>query len=183
LRVITEKSFGYPVPVKLRIGTQALYVHGRIDRIETAGQKAIIRDLKTARAHSRTGAEAEPTPALDVQIAVYGLIAELLSQEWKLPQRIEAGYAYFGRPSGERLFGADFQTVLKPAANQWLQTAINLLTERQFPRTPNKEDCSYCSFKAVCGEDVYSRATLLLSQSSGALTAFANLKMVLMEEP
>jgi hypothetical protein len=36
---------------------------------------------------------------------------------------------------------------------------------------------------AVCGENVYSRATLLLSQSSGALTDFANLKMVLPQEP
>jgi len=40
-----------------------------------------------------------------VQIGVYGLIAELLAKEWRLPQQIEAGYAYLGRPSGERLFG------------------------------------------------------------------------------
>ena len=181
-RVITEKSFGYPVPVELRIGTKVLYVHGRIDRIEIAGQKATIRDLKTARAHPRIGAEAEPTPALDVQIAVYGLIAELLAQQWKLPQSIEAGYAYFGRPSGERLFGPDFQTALKPAATKWLETASNVLAERKFPRTPNKEDCSYCPFKAVCGEDVYSRATLLLGESSGALKDFAALKMVLPQD-
>src|SRR5262249_42070601 len=159
-RVITETSFGYPASAELRIGTKALYLRGRIDRIEIAGQKAIIRDLKTARAHPRTDSEAEPTPALDVQIAVYGLIAELLAREWKLQQQIEAGYAYFGRPSGERLFGADFKTVLKPAAMKWLETATNLLTERQFPRTPNNEDCSYCPFKPVCGEGVYSRATL-----------------------
>jgi hypothetical protein len=112
-----------------------------------------------------------------VQIAVYGLIAELLAEEWKLPQQIEAGYAYFGRPSGERLFGGDFQTALKPAASKWLETAANLLTERQFPRTPNKDDCRYCHFRPVCGDGVYDRANLLLGNSSGAVADFAALKM------
>ena len=97
-------------------------------------------------------------------------------------QRTRHGYAYFGRPSGERLFGPDFQTALKPAATKWLETASNVLAERKFPRTPNKEDCSYCPFKAVCGEDVYSRATLLLGESSGALKDFAALKMVLPQD-
>ena len=177
MRVITETSFGYPTPAELRIGTKVLYVHGRIDRIEIAGNKSIIRDLKTARAHPRTGKETEASPALDVQIAVYGLIAELLAREWQLPQQIEAGYAYVGRPSGERFFGADFQTALKPAASKWLETAADLLSERQFPRTPNKDDCRFCHLQPVCGDEVYSRATLLLNEGSGAVAKFAALKL------
>jgi len=177
MRVLTETSFGYPAPAALRIGTKVLYVLGRIDRIEIAGKKATIRDLKTARAHPRIGKEAEASPALDVQIAIYGLIAELLAKQWQLPQQIEAGYAYFGRPSGERLFGADFQTTLKPAASQWLETAADLLSEKQFPRTPNKDDCRYCHLQPVCGDGVYNRATLLLNQSTGAVAKFAALKM------
>jgi hypothetical protein len=137
----------------------------------------MIRDLKTARARPRTGKEAEPNPGLDLQIAVYGLIAGLLAKEWNLPPQIEAGYAYFGRPSGERAFGADFQTVLKPAAIKWLETAANLLTERQFPRTPNNDDCRFCQFQPVCGDGVYTRANLLLGNASGAVADFAALKM------
>ena len=67
------------LPPSFGSARRLLYVHGRIDRIEIAGQKAIIRDLKTARAHPRIGKEAKPSPGLDVQIAVYGLIAELLA--------------------------------------------------------------------------------------------------------
>ena len=176
-RVVTETSFGYPAPVELRVGAKTLYLHGRIDRIEIAGRKALIRDLKTARARPRIGKEADPNPGLDVQIAVYGLIAELLAKDWKLPKQIEAGYAYFGRPNGERVFGADFQTLLKPAANKWLEIAAGLLAERQFPRTPNSEDCAYCCFRPVCGDAVYNRASLLLGDAAGATLEFAKLKM------
>ena len=117
-RVITETSFGYPDPAELRIGTKLLYLRGRIDRIEIAGQESgHSRSQDGARPSPRMGKEAEPSLGLDVQIGVYDLIAELLAKEWKLPLQIEAGYAYFGRPSGERLFGADFQTALKPAAS------------------------------------------------------------------
>ena len=181
-RVVTETTFGYPVPVQLRAGTNLLHARGRIDRIEITGQKAVIRDLKTGRAYPRIGAQANPDPGLDVQIAVYGLIGELLASEWKLPKYIEAGYTYFGRPSGERAFGEDFQTLLKPAANKWLEIAASLLAGRQFPRTPNSEDCRYCCFRPICGDTVYGRANVLLANSSGPIGDFAALKMVESQE-
>jgi hypothetical protein len=181
-RVVTEKSFGYPLPIELRAGTQVLYLHGRIDRIEIAGQNAVIRDLKTARARPRLGRETNPDPGLDVQIAVYGLIAELLAKDWQLPKQIAVGYAYFGRPSGERLFGKDYQTLLKPAASKWLEIAAGLLTERQFPRTPNADDCRYCLFQPVCGDGAYNRANLLLDKASGAVANFAALKLTPVED-
>jgi PD-(D/E)XK nuclease superfamily len=176
-RLVTEKAFGYPKAVPLPIGTKLLHLRGRIDRIEMGGQKAVVRDLKTARAHPRIGKEANPDPGLDIQIALYGLIAEILADKWKLPKHVEAGYAYFGRPSGERVFGPDFQTLLKPAAAKWLEIAVSLLTERQFPRTPNQDDCMYCCFRPVCGDEVYARASGLLANSSGPLADFASLKM------
>jgi RecB family exonuclease len=175
-RVVTETTFGYPVPVQLRVGNKLLHARGRIDRIEITGEKAAIRDLKTGRAYPRIGKQENPDPGLDVQIAVYGLIAELLASEWKLPKQIEAGYAYFGRPGGERAFGDDFQTLLKPAANKWLEIAVGLLAERQFPRTPNSEDCRYCCFRPVCGDAAYGRASVLLANSSGSIRDFAALK-------
>jgi hypothetical protein len=114
---------------------------------------------------------------LDIQIAIYGLVAELLAKKWNLPKQIEVGYAYFGRPSGERVFGQDFQTLLKPAATKWLEIAVDLLTDRQFPRTPNQDDCTYCCFRPVCGDTVYSRASVLLGEATGAALEFAKLKM------
>ncbi len=171
--VLTEKSFGDPDPVELRFGTNVLYLRGRIDRIEIAGHKAVIRDLKTARAYPRVGTAVDPDPGVDLQIAVYGLVAEVLAKEWKLPKNIEAGYAYLG---GERFFD-DFQTVLKPAGIKWLEISAGLLNERQFPRTPNKEDCSYCPFQPVCGEEVYDRVRSLLNNSTGAVADFSGLKL------
>ena len=119
------------------------------------------------------GKAADPDPAVDLQIAVYGLIAELLAKEWKLPKKIEVGYAYLG---GARFF-EDFQTVLKPAGIKWLEIAAALLNERQFPRTPNTDDCTYCPFKPVCGEGVYDRARAQLNNSTGAVADFASLKL------
>jgi RecB family exonuclease len=175
--LVTEKPFGYPKAVPLPIGTKVLHLRGRIDRIEISGQKTVVRDLKTARAHPRIGKEANPDPGLDVQIALYGLITEILADEWKLPKRVETGYAYFGRPSGERVFGPDFQTLLKPAAARWLEIAASLLAQKQFPRTPNSKDCDYCCFRPVCGDAVYARASVLLANSSGPLADFAALKI------
>jgi CRISPR/Cas system-associated exonuclease Cas4 (RecB family) len=64
-----------------------------------------------------------------------------------------------GRLSGERLL-AQTSDRLKPAASKWLETAANLLTERQFPRTPNSKDCDYCCFKPVCGDGAYNQSLL-----------------------
>ena len=171
--VLTEKSFGYPVPVELRLSTNVLHLRGRIDRIEITENKAVIRDLKTARARPRVGNATDPDPAVDLQIAVYGLVAERLTKEWKLPKQIEVGYAYLG---GARFFD-DFQTTLKPAGIKWLEIAAGLLNERQFPRTPNKDDCTYCPFKPVCGDGVYDRARVQLNNSTGAVADFAALKL------
>ena len=173
----TEKKFGWSVPVELQVGTKRLYVRGRIDRIDVKGQQTIIRDLKTGRAHLRLRNEAGPDPALDIEIAVYGLVAELLAQEWKTPQRIGAAYAYCGRGSAERSFSDDFHEVLKPAATKWLEIAAGLLEARHFPRTPNSQECTYCSFRPVCGEAAYERATALLANAEGALRDFATLKI------
>ena len=176
--VLTEKNFGDPVPVELRFGNKVLYLRGRIDRIEITKHKAVIRDLKTARARPRVGNATDPDPGVDLQIAVYGLVAELLATEWKLPKKIEAGYAYLG---GARFF-EDFQTVLKPAGVKWLAIAAGLLNERQFPRTPNQDECRYCPFKPVCGDGVYDRARVQLNNSMGAVADFAALKLTASEK-
>jgi len=173
--VASEKVFGRPTPVTLG----SFHLRGRIDRIDIENGRALIRDLKTGRAHPRFGKQAGPDPELDVQIALYGLVAGQLAGDWNIPERIAAAYAYFGRGGGsERSFRQDFHEALQPAAGTWLEVAARLLTERLFPRTPHKDDCTYCPFRPVCGDGAQDRAAALLAGADGVLTDFAALKGV-----
>jgi hypothetical protein len=147
-----------------------------------AGGRSLVRDLKTGRAHPRIGKEADPQPALDVQLAVYGLVARALAAEWEIPREIAAAYTYVGGGFGERDFREDFEEALVPAAAEWLGTAAGLLAERLFPRTPDERDCAYCAFRPVCGEGAHPRARGLLAGAGGILRRFASLKSVEEEE-
>lgn len=172
-----ERTFGERIPVELRTAAGSLHLRGRIDRIDVEGRTSLVRDLKTGRAYFRVGKQAAPDPALDLQIAIYGLVAGLLADEWKIPKRIAAAYAYFGRGGAvERSFRKDFHETLEPAAQKWLDVAARLLAERLFPRTPTAEDCTYCCFRPVCGDAVYDRASALLAGAEGVLADFAALK-------
>jgi RecB family exonuclease len=176
--IAAERAFGEPNPIELQASGKSLYLRGRIDRIDVDRGKALVRDLKTARPRLRVGKEAEPQPGIDLQIAAYGMVTELLAEEWKVPKRIAVAYAYFGRGAGaERPFRDDFDETLEPAARQWLGIAAGLLEERLFPRTPNPKDCDYCSFRPVCGEEVYERARGLLAEAEGVLADFASRKL------
>ncbi len=176
-----ERPFGVPVPVELPTGGRSLFVRGQIDRIDVDGPSTLVRDLKTGRAHPRVGKKAAPDPALDIQIAVYGLVAQHLATEWQIPPRISAAYAYVGRGADERAWRDDFHKVLEPAAREWLAIAAELLAERSFPRTPDVDDCTYCCFRPVCGDGVYARAARLLAAGTGALARFRAIKNVKLE--
>ena len=165
------------IPVELPLGEHSLFVRGRIDRIDVEGLRTLVRDLKTGRAHPRIGKAKDPDPGLDVQIAIYGLVAQTLADEWKIPKQVAVAYAYIGRSGAvERVYGKDFHTVLEPAARHWLAVAAGLLAGRQFPRTPNADDCTYCCFRPVCGETGYARAAALLADADGVLVDFGALK-------
>jgi len=175
--VDVERGFGRPAPVALALGDRTLYVRGRIDRLDVAGDITLVRDLKTGRPYPRLGRDRDPAPGLDLQLGVYGLVVKAMAREWRVPTRVAAAYAYFGRRgSDERAFPDDFDGVLAPAALEWLGVAAGLLAERAFPRTPDAGDCVYCAFRPVCGESVYERAGMLLAGTEGALARFAELK-------
>jgi hypothetical protein len=180
--VAVERSFGRPVPVQISLGARSLYVRGQIDRIDVAHDHILVRDLKTGRAHPRIGDESQPDPVLDIQIAVYGIVARLLASEWQLPTRIASAYTYVGRGADERAWRDDFQTVLEPAARGWLAIAADLLAERVFPRTSDPNDCTFCHFRPVCGGDVYERARRVLRTGGGVLARFGALKSAEDEE-
>jgi RecB family exonuclease len=177
--VAAERGFGRPQAVRLETGAGPLFVSGRIDRIDVEGARTLVRDFKTGKAHRRVGKEREADHGLDVQLAVYGLVTRTLAAEWSVPGAVGAAYAYFGRGvAAERDWRADFDATLEPAARGWLGTAVTLLAERVFPRTPDPDDCEWCPFQPVCGEDVYERAARLLRGAAGGLGALAALKRV-----
>src|SRR5262249_12328857 len=146
----------------LKLGWHTLHVRGYIDRIDVEDRKTLVRDLKTGRAKSRVAALALPNPILDVQIALYGMVAKALSEKWKIPKEVQVAYAYASpRGDRERAFRDDFGN-LEAAAKGWLSVAAGLLKEHSFPRTPNEDDCRYCVFQPVCGNDARARAVAVL---------------------
>src|SRR3989454_7798231 len=174
--VAAEQSFGQPDPIELALGSRSLFLRGRIDRLEVADQQAVVRDLKTGRAHPRTGKEVGPDHLRDVQIAVYGLVARQLARQWGVPARVGAGYVYVNRGVEERAWLGDFQTTLEPDAREWLDVAAGLLEARAFPRTSREEDCAFFAFAPRCGDTVYDRAAAILATGAGPLPRLAALK-------
>lgn len=172
-----EKPFGWADdPVALTVGKRQLFVHGSIDRLDVEGDTVLVRDVKTGKAHPRTGDEQGPVPVLDVQVGLYGLVLSKMAGTWKLPARVAVAYEYVGRGEGRREFVADYE-VLARATMNWLKTATALLAEGRFPRTPNADpDCRYCSFLPVCGDEGAARAPQVLANSTGALALFQTLK-------
>jgi len=173
--VAVERGFGRPVPVRIDCGGRSLFVRGRIDRIEIGGDRTLIRDLKTGRAHPRRGREADPDPVLDIQVAIYALVARGLAAEWGVPDRVRAGYTYVGSGADERAWD-DFHQALEPAARQWLGLLAELLEARAFPRTPDPADCRYCHFRPVCGDGAAERALRVLAGGDRLLGRFGALK-------
>jgi RecB family exonuclease len=173
--VAVERGFGRPAPVELSVGGRSLFVRGRIDRLDVDGDRILVRDLKTGRSHPRRGKEVAPDPVQDIQLAVYGLVAARSADVWGLPAKVAAAYTYVGRGADERAFRNDFHETLEPAALEWLGVAIDLLSGRTFPRTPNADDCRYCRFRAVCGDGVYERAAEVLT-ATASLDSFRALK-------
>jgi RecB family exonuclease len=174
--VAVERPFGWTAPVELPAGARTLFVRGRIDRIDVERGVTLVRDVKTGRPKFRIGAEAGPTPTLDVQLAIYGLAAARLAAEWGVPDRIAAAYVYVGRAPDERSWRDDFHQTLEPAAREWLALAADLLAARAFPRTPVEKDCEWCPFTAVCGPGVYERSARLLAAGDPLMLRFARFK-------
>jgi RecB family exonuclease len=174
--VAVERSFGRPAPLELSVDGRTLFVRGQIDRIDVDGTRTLVRDLKTGRAHPRLGKEAGPSPTLDIQLAVYALVTAQLASDWRVPRQVGAAYAYINRGANERAWRDDFHGTLEPAARQWLAVAADLLEARAFPRTTDANDCRYCRFRPVCGENVHERAGRVLAGDVGVLARFSALK-------
>jgi len=174
-----ERAFGYAEEVALRIGKRRLFVRGFIDRIDVEGSVTLVRDLKSGKAHPRKGREEGPTPSVDLQIGLYGLVAQEMASRWKVPKRVHVAYVYAdGRSGHERAFRDD-DDLLEAATQEWLGVSEGLLSEGVFPRTPDPSDCGYCSFTPVCGPQAPERALRCIETTkSKAVAQFVGLKVV-----
>lgn len=174
-----ELGFGQAPPLQLPADGVTLHVHGFIDRVDVEGGVTVVRDLKSGRSHPRRGDEADPTPDRDVQLGLYALATRALASAWKVPEKVVAAYVYAsGRGEvEERAFRVD-PAALEAATARWLATAGHLLSERAFTATPDREDCTFCPFRPLCGEATVARARAgLEDEEDGALGRFRALKL------
>ena len=163
--VASEQSFGEPRAVALRVGKHKLWVRGRIDLLEVQDKTTVVRDIKTGKVKPRGGKIAGPTPTIDAQLGLYAAVTKKLASEWGVPDRIEVAYVHTNDQEGrERAFADDYAD-LEAATQGWLETAVALLQDSAFPRTPNADDCGYCSFKPLCGLGAQTRAVSLLADA------------------
>jgi hypothetical protein len=167
-----ELPFGYDAPLALDAGGTPLHVHGFIDRIDVERGHALLRDLKTGRAHLREGEEEGPTAGRDLQLGLYGMVARRLSAELEIPKKLQAAYAYV-QHGEERAFRGDYAE-LEAAAKGWLAISASLLASHQFPPTPDAGDCGWCPFRPVCGPEVPARAAAATAR--GPAGAFLKLR-------
>jgi inactivated superfamily I helicase/CRISPR/Cas system-associated exonuclease Cas4 (RecB family) len=175
-----EVPFGVDTPVALTADGATLHVTGYIDRVDVEGDAAVVRDLKSGKAHPRVKPEADPTPFRDVQLGLYQLVARKLASRWGTPRKVQAAYAYAsGRSDVEERAFRDDAAALEEATAEWLATAAHLLTARAFPPTPDEDDCEYCPFQPLCGDAATRRARegLRLEEEDGPLVRFRRLKL------
>jgi hypothetical protein len=174
--VAVERPFGTDAPLAIEAGGETLHVRGYVDRIDVEGDHALLRDLKTGSAHPRQGREERPTPERDIQLGLYGIVAQKLASKWGIPGKIQAAYAY-ARTGEERGFRADYAE-LERAARGWLALSAHLLSERAFPPTPRASDCAFCPFSPACGAAAPGRSAAAAASgaAAGAVAAFLALK-------
>lgn len=175
-----ELGFGDREPFALDAGGRALHVQGFVDRVDVEGDRTLVRDVKSGRPWPREGAEAGPTPYRDVQLGLYLLAARALAPAWRTPRRVAGAYAYAsGRGEvTERAFRED-AGALEDATRRWLATAARLLEARAFPPSPDADDCFFCPFRPLCGEEGPRRGAegLALAGDDGPLAEYRALAL------
>jgi PD-(D/E)XK nuclease superfamily protein len=172
--VETERAFGVGSPLAWPTAGGPVHLVGYIDRIDVVGGSTRVRDLKTGKAHARRSGSA-PEIGRDIQAALYALVAGKLAREWKLPLRVEAQYVYANARGVELRDWNDEMDALVASGQRWLEIASELLRGGHLPRSPKADDCTFCDFKAVCGERRNVRAAQVLERNH-ELHAFRALK-------
>jgi RecB family exonuclease len=176
--VASELSFGEPEALCLEVDGGALYLRGAIDRVDRIGRHTLsVRDLKTGRVRDLN--EETVNAARDLQIGLYVLALEARGGAAAAERVVHAAYVH---PSAtqepDRAFEGPRLEQLRQQARRWLSIARQLLGTGSFPRTPNREDCTFCPFLAACGDDAHARSARKLAAlpPGHVLAAFAQFK-------
>jgi RecB family exonuclease len=133
-----------PEPVVLDLG---ISLRGSIDLVEEHASGALrATDYKTGIARVKPGAIVHKGQSL--QPVLYALVLERLFA----PALVEGGRLYYCTTKGE------FRTVdvaLGDEARAAARTLVDALVERfdqaAFPAAPEKDACTYCDFRPICG--------------------------------
>jgi ATP-dependent helicase/DNAse subunit B len=158
--VAVERAFGYAGDCELTTEAGPLFVRGKIDKLDCIDGTLVVRDIKTSIGKPRR-ANAPPDPSIDLQLAVYALVAKRMAREWNTPEDVAVAYIYLRSGDHERAWrGADY-TILEHTTRTWLAAAREILAVGAFARTPNLDDCRYCAFKPVCAPERQRAAAVL----------------------
>ena len=170
--VDVEREFACTLPTV----AGPMFVKGRIDRVDSEGALVLVRDFKTGKARPREREMVDPDVDVDLQLAVYAAVTRHLAAEWKIPSDVAAAYVYVDRLAlqRERGFRAD-RHALHEAGQRWFDLAMALVREQSYVKTTDPNDCRWCPFSAVCGDETLQTAALL-DGAVGALGTFRDLK-------
>jgi RecB family exonuclease len=174
-----EFRYGYPEPLFLDLDGRKFFVRGFIDRLDDAGGRILVRDIKSGKGRPREGKDKSPDPVLDVQLALYGLVMDAIHKIDPANWPEVGGVAYFyldPRGASERTFEEDLYDLLEKG-RIWLSTLADMIKAHIFPRTVISNDCTYCPFVPVCGDQANGAAAEKLQDAGDILKKYLSLKM------
>jgi RecB family exonuclease len=161
--VAVERMFGYAGECDIATDAGPLYIRGKIDKLDCVGDTLVIRDIKTGSGKPRR-AKDPPHPNIDLQLAVYALVAKRMAEAWGTPNKVAVAYMFLRSGDSDRSWwGADYE-VLEREAKFWLATAKEVLEKAAFARSPVADDCRYCAFKPVCAHEMQLAAAALADE-------------------
>lgn len=153
---LTEQRYEatHPLP-----DNESISLFGYLDRIDLEPtDQAAIRDLKTGSAKT----DEKFLHKHDIQLGVYYWLAHEASSG-EFGEVNEVSFLYpagdmsddrtFRRNHGNAQFDLD---ALTNQVDQWLEVIEQMQSQRAFVRTHDDDDCRYCPYQDICGENAQS---------------------------
>jgi RecB family exonuclease len=153
-----ELASAEPMPVEFGTGNKFL-IRGRVDRIDRVeGNIFEVVDYKTGRYSPK---KAEVYLPKEIQPMFYLKAVEKLLQT-RFPDASVGGFTFLY----SSLLG-EWNRVRRPAAlvdkvSGMMTHLLSLLRRGAFIQAWEKEECRYCNYKAICGDEPSKRANSLL---------------------
>jgi ATP-dependent helicase/nuclease subunit B len=170
-----EVSFGRPLegdleplaraePVEIDLGGGLTFrIAGRIDRIDKVGASFEVLDYKTG-GFWRDSWKGTFNGGRRLQHALYGLAAVALLRSKYTNPKVVAGVYYFSSHKG-RQERVRIDAPQQAAIARVLGDLRDLIVQGGFVHTPDENDCTFCDYAAVCGEDVSEQAKAKLQHA------------------